>query len=130
MPFKSAGEDQIFPALLQKTDKNFFTIIQTLYRHSLKLGYVPKTWRGVRVTFLSKPEKEDYSNPSSYRPISLMSFLLKGLEKLIDREIREIDLTSNPLRNEQHAYRRGRGTESAIHDLVNYIEKSDRKSVV
>ena len=29
-----------------------------------------------------------------------MSFLSKGLEKLIDREIREIDLISNPLRNE------------------------------
>ena len=130
MPFKSAGEDQIFPALLQKTDDEFFIIIQTLYRHSLKLGYVPKSWRGVLVTFISKPEKEDYSIPSSYRPISLMSFILKGLEKLIDREIREVDLIVNPLRNEQHAYRRGRGTESAIHNLVNYIEKSTERNKI
>ena len=59
-----------------------------------------------------------------------MSFTLKGLEKLIDREIREVDLIENSLRNEQHAYRRGRGTESAILDLVNFIEIATERQKV
>ena len=99
-------------------------ILQSLYRHSLILGYVPKIWRGVLVTFLSKPGKDDYSKAGAYRPISLMSFILKGLEKLIDRVIRQEDLMVNKLMPEQHAYQKGKGTESAIHHLVNYIEKS------
>lgn len=48
--------------------------------------------------------------------------MLKTLEKIIDREIRETHLNKNPLHVSQHAYQRGKGTESALHSLVNKIE--------
>jgi hypothetical protein len=41
------------------------------------------------VTFLPKPRKPDYTEARSYLPISLSSILLKTMEKLVDRHIRD-----------------------------------------
>lgn len=121
-PYKTAGQDGIFPALLQKTLDSTITHIQRLFRGSLKLGHIPKIWRGITVTFIPKPGKDTYESASSYRPISLMSFMLKTLEKLIDRKLRDEELLANPLHKNQHAYQKGKGTESALHQLTHTIE--------
>jgi len=47
-------------------------------RHSLLLS-----WRIARVSFIPKPGRLDYTNSEAFRPISLTSFLLTGLEKLV-----------------------------------------------
>jgi len=57
-----------------------------LLRASLALGYIPISWRHIRVVFISKPGKP-LSQAKSLRLISLMSFILKTLEKLLDRHI-------------------------------------------
>lgn len=123
MPYKAPGEDGIFPALLQKVDKLVTPILRDLFRTSLKFGFIPLTWRGTFVTFIPKAGKERYDQAKSFRPISLMSFILKILEKLIDRRIRDIELKDNMLHNAQHAYQAGKGTESALHSLITDIEK-------
>lgn len=122
-PFKSAGSDEVFPALLQKSLPNTVTILQTLFRASLLTGYIPSPWRGTRVTFIPKPGK-DPSLASSYRPISLTSFVIKTLEKLIDKKVRYTELISSPINNAQHAYRSGRSVESALHNLLRVAEKA------
>lgn len=125
-PFKSPGEDGIFPALLHKASDAIIPILAVLFKASVKLNYIPVTWRGTFVTFIPKADKATYDKAKSYRPISLMSFILKTLEKLIDRRIREKDLEIRPLSNSQHAYQQGKGTESALHYLVTEIEKNTR----
>jgi hypothetical protein len=42
-------------------------------------------WRQVRVTFIPNPGKSDYTEAKAYRPISLSSFLLMMMEKVVDR---------------------------------------------
>jgi ribonuclease HI len=74
--------------------------------------------------FIPKPGKDDYSSAKAFRPISLMSFLLKGLERLVDRDLRDGALKRMPLHEKQHAYRAGRSTESALHQLVSRVEKA------
>nr|XP_044249376.1 uncharacterized protein LOC123002812 [Drosophila takahashii] len=66
--------------------------------------------------------KPSQTSPKDFRPISLSSFLLKTLERLIDTHIR---LTTNPslLSNAQYAYRKGRSTDTALHSLVSCIER-------
>lgn len=120
--YKTAGDDEIFPALLQKGSDLLVSFLQTLFRASLKLSYVPKTWRNTLVTFIPKPGKENYGLTDSQRAICLMSFILKTLEKLLDKRIRQTDLANCPLDNSQHAYQSGKGTESALHDLVHHID--------
>jgi Reverse transcriptase (RNA-dependent DNA polymerase) len=120
-PFKSPGEDG--PALLQKAENVVVPILQEFFRISLRLGYIPKSWRETFVKFIPKAAKARYDTPKAFRPISLMSFILKTLEKLVDHRLRNKTLVNSPLHNSQHAYQPGKGTESALHNLVSEVEK-------
>jgi len=53
-----------------------------------------------------------------------MSFLLKTLERLVDRFIRDDTLIKYLLNENQHAYMAGKSTDTALHVLVGKIEKA------
>ena len=95
-----------------------------LFRASLALNYIPQTWRKVRAVFIPKPGRTSYTDPKDYRPISLSSFLLKWIEKLLNRLIRDTVLKVNPLHPLQFAYQAGKSTETAHHYLISKIEKA------
>jgi hypothetical protein len=44
------------------------------------------------------------------------------MEKLVDRHVRDGVLRIHPLNRNQHAYQKGKSTETALHNLVNRIE--------
>ena len=123
-PFKASGVDGIFPALLQKGLDIILEPLTRIYKACLAIGYVPLSWRTARVVFLPKPGKVTYKEAKSFRPVSLTSFLLKGLERLLDRHIRDKYLSQVPLNPRQHAYRAGHSTETALHDVVLRIERT------
>ena len=52
-------------------------------------GHVPTAWRQVKVVFIPKPGRNSYCGPKDFRPISPTSFLLKTLERLVDRFLRD-----------------------------------------
>lgn len=121
-PFKSPGEDGIFPALIQKSIHIIVNRLRRIFIASLSLKYVPNRWRGTRVAFTPKPGNTDYSKANNFRPISLTSFFLKTLEKLIDRYIRDRPLSIKRLQPKQHAYQLGKSCENALHNLLTTIE--------
>ena len=86
-------------------------------------GYVPTIWRQVKVVFIPKPGRNSYCGPKDFRPISLTLFLLKTLERLVDRFLRDETLVSKPLHPNQHAYQAGKSVETALHQLVVQVEK-------
>ncbi|XP_048484155.1 uncharacterized protein LOC105391530 [Plutella xylostella] len=124
MPFKTGGEDNIFPALLQEACDIILPIVVKIFRASYAWGYMPHLWTRVRVTFIPKTGNRDKSLPKSYRPISLTSFMLKAMEKVINLHIRTGYLTQNPLHVKQHAYQKGKSTETALIELTDRIEKA------
>ena len=126
-PFKSAGPDGLFPALLQKGLDLLTPHLRYLFRCSYCLGHVPKPWRGVKITFIPKAGRKDTENPKSFRPISLMSFLLKGMERLIELHARLEYLSAKPLNPRQFAYQAGKSTETSIHRLIRLIESTIHK---
>jgi hypothetical protein len=75
-------------------------------------------WRQVKVVFIPKPGRATYGGPKDYRPISLTSLLLKTMERLVDRFIRDEMTVSSPLHSNQHAHQAGKSTETALHQLV------------
>lgn len=97
IPLKYPGTDKIMPAMLQQASDHITELICILFKASLRLKYIPKSWRGVIVLFLPKPGKTNYSLAENYRPISLTSFLLKALEKLVDRYIRDGPLKTHKI---------------------------------
>ena len=97
------------------------TPICKLYRASLATGYIPWSWRIARVSFIPKPGRLDYTNSKAFRPISLTSFFLKGLDKLVDRYLRSETLVDLPLNPRQHVYQAGKST---LHQLVKRVERA------
>jgi hypothetical protein len=75
------------------------------------------------MVFIPKPGKTP-TQAKSFHPNSLMSFILKILEKIIDRYIRDGVLVEKPLHQNQYAYRAGMATEIPLFQVVKRLEKS------
>lgn len=123
-PYKSAGVDEILPVMLQKAWHRIGHHLLAIFNASLRFGYIPKLWQGVRVVFIPKPGKDNYTLPKSFRPISLTSFLLKTMERLIERYIKDCISVDCPISSGQHAFQAGKSTETALHALITDIEYS------
>ena len=83
LPFKAPGPDGIYPVLLQKGWNSIRNIYQTIFQMCLKYSYVPKVWKEGTGIFIPKPGKENYHEVKSFRMITLTSFQLKWLERLV-----------------------------------------------
>jgi hypothetical protein len=116
--------DGIYPALLQEGRGVLIPYLVRIFRSCMATGCVPAVWRQVRVVFIPKPGRNSYSGPKDFRPISLTSFLLKTMERLVDRFLRDEILTLRPLHPNQHAYQTGKSVETAPHQLVVRVEKA------
>ena len=118
-PFKTAGGDKISPKMIQEALPSILDELFRLFIGSLTLSQIPDNWTKVEVIFIPKPGKNP-ADPKGYRPISLSSFILKTMERLVDLYVREHLL----LHENQFAYRKGKSTELAIHQLVSKLEKA------
>ena len=119
---KSPGPDGLKPIIFQYFPDNIFDEIAFIYKGCVALAFTPSAWRNSKVVFIPKPGKSDYTLPSSFRPISLSNYLLKGLERLcvwrVDKSLIEF-----PIHDRQHGFRCDRSTETAISEVTNEIEK-------
>ena len=130
-PQKTPGPDKVYPVLLQKGTGLLHRRLCLALRASLALGYIPRAWQLTEVVFIPKPEKTGQDCAKAFRPICLMSFILKTLEKLLDRHIRDNVLGSNGLDKDQHAYSPGKSTITALQRLVGRVENTlDNKEVL
>jgi nitrite reductase/ring-hydroxylating ferredoxin subunit len=123
--YKFPGIDGIMPIMLQQGFELLAGKFLMLLRVSLALGYIPMSWKHIRVAFIPKPGKS-LSQAKSLRPISVVSFILKTPEKLLDRHITDGVLVEKPLHQNQFAYRAGMSTETALFQVVYRLEKSLR----
>jgi hypothetical protein len=90
----------------------------------LALGYIPEAWQRVSVIFIPKPGRTLYELAKSFRPIKVTSFLLITMERFVDQSTRMGPLIRFPSERLQHAYQRGRSSETALHDLVSRIKSA------
>jgi len=116
--------DGIFLALLQEGWEILIPYLVRMCRACLATGYVPAMWRQVKVVFIPKPSRNSYCGPTDLRPISLTLFLLKTIQRLVDRFLRDEILALQPLHPKQHAYQAGKSVETALHQLVVWAEKA------
>jgi hypothetical protein len=122
-PPKNLGMDGIYLALLQQGWEMVIPYQIRIFRACLAMGHVPAIWHQVKVVFIPKPGRNSYTGPSDFRPINLTSFLLKTMERLVDRYLRDGVLALRPLHPNQHAYQAGKCVETALHQLVIRVEK-------
>jgi len=121
--FKSPGPDGIIPAELQEAFDILLPWLIIIYNGCLLLSHIPRGWRTSKVVFIPKAGKASHVKPNDFRPICLNSFLLKSLERILEEKIRA-SIKPGSLNKAQHAYSKGKSTETALHTLVHSIEKS------
>jgi hypothetical protein len=83
-PYRSPGMDGIFPALLHEVWSILVPYLVKIFRACLVTSYVPTTWRELMVVFIPEPVRNSNCGYMDFRPISITSFLLKTMEKLVD----------------------------------------------
>ena len=123
-PDKIGGCDEIKPKALQNLPEIAIKRLTTLFKAIIEIGYTPKIWRESRVAFIPKQGKTDYTDARAWRPISLSTFLIKSIEKLVLWQLDELSLINDSLSKDQHAFRAGYSTESALSDFVDSVESS------
>ena len=125
-PYKSPGPDGIYPCMLQHACKDgaFALFLASLLRDCFTHGYIPHGWRQARVAFIPKPGRGDYTEVRAFRPISLTSFLLKLMERLILWRLQECELRDSPISKNQFAFLPGKTTEHALHLVTSQVEEA------
>ncbi len=122
-PYKAAGPDELSPIILQNVTKDILLRYVEMFRASLALSYIPKAWRKANVVFIPKAGKVNYNEVKAFRPITLSSFQLKTLEKLVLWRISEHTLSTNPQSKYQHAFRKNYSTDTALSVVVDKAEQ-------
>jgi hypothetical protein len=116
--------DGIFPALLQEGQEVLIAHLIRIFSACLATGYVPVSWCHIKAVFTPKHGKNFFSGPRVFRPISLTSFLLKTMERLVDKYLQDEILVLRPLHPNQHACQAGKSVETALIQLVVRVEKA------
>ena len=96
---------------------------------SLTTGVFPEAWKIAEVVPIPK-SKGGSNDPSSHRPISLLSHLSKLLEKVVCNQLTQYLTDNDILYQRQYAYRRGHSTEDAMLDAVEWISQNQERGEV
>lgn len=126
-PYKTPGPDGLGPIMLQHLPAEYYTHLAGLMKIMVEIGHVPFPWRDCELILIPKGGKRDKKDPRAYRPISLMSFTYKAFERLCGWELEESYFSKKPLLKQQHAFRKGQSTDSALLEATDYIESGTKR---
>ena len=116
-PTKYSGPDSITPKMLKSTAAAITPFVPRLFNLSLMLGKLPTEWKTARVVPI--PKSSQTSDPSNYRPVSLLSILSKLLEKHIQSHLLDHLADNCPLSDKQWGFfLKGRSTTGALLSAV------------
>ena len=121
-PNKAPGPDEIRNEMIKQAWQWIKDPVRMIFHHSLTLGVTPEPWHHTTGCVIPKPLKPDYTNPRAFRVISLTSSFQKILERLILWYLEQDLSIPRKLTKNQHGFKKGKSTESAIHTLVRRIE--------
>jgi len=123
IPFKSAGTDGIVFALLQQEVNPLTTHQCRIFRACLGRIIFPKLGGRSRWRLSLNPGRPNYTEVKEYCPINLTSFMLKTMEKLVGRHIRDEILGLHHLHQYQFAHQPEKSTETALHHVITHIKE-------
>ena len=113
---KSTSNDGISPKMLKCTSVSIARMLSDLFNMSISTGTFPSDWKVGRITPI--PKGVDNSQPSGYRPISVLPAVSKLIEHHI-KNIVEVFLKSHsPISIRQWGFMSKRSTMSALIRVV------------
>ena len=112
----STGPDNINIQHLKHLGTLAIEYLTKIYNLAIKTNTLPHIWKLAKIIPIPKPNK-NLGESTSYRPISLLSPIVKTLEKAILPEITQ-NITNI---HHQHGFKANHSTTTALHKITNTI---------
>ena len=119
---KANGPDGINSHVLKQCSSLLASPLCRLFNLSLRAGHFPAKWKEANVTPIFK--KNDPSDPSNYRPISLLSILGKVMEKIVHKHVFNFLHDNSIISPLQSGFIPGDSTTNQLVDIYNSISKA------
>ena len=113
---KALGPDELESLILKKLGTNATAYITEMFNRSIKHSVIPGIWKCSRVIPLLKPGKPA-DQAKSYRPVSLLSPLIK----LLETSMLPFVLESFSHAEHRHGFRKGHSTNTALCEIDDHI---------
>ena len=121
-PSKALGPNEVSLLMLKHLGPKAHSYIAGMFQTIFNTGVIPSIWKTARITPLLKPGKPDDTG-KSYRPVSLLSPLVKALETLLLPLLTE----NLPMADHQHGFWKGRSTATALYEIDCHITRGLNK---
>ena len=119
---KSTSLDDLPFKILKLVAAHIAPILARIYNIMIESGVYPSSLKSARVTPVFK--KGDRLNPTNYRPISVLKSINKIFERLLLSRLESFFETHNIITAHQYGFRKNRGTDDAIMDILGSIRNS------
>ncbi|OAQ58954.1 reverse transcriptase [Pochonia chlamydosporia 170] len=110
--------------MLQAIWPSISHVTTLLYNACLTLGYHPTAFKTAEVAMIPKLNKRDLSDVSAWRPISLLSCLSKGLERVIGRRLAYLAVKYKVLHPNQAGALPKRSATDIVTALIYDVERA------
>ena len=121
---KAPGIDNVYNDILKKAiGACFHKLLARAFTISLKLGFIPYVWKVSVLCMLIKPDKPP-SQTTKYRPISLLSAIMKLFERVIEQRLRKHLEDNGFFSKYQSGFRKSKSTNDHLFRLSQTIIKS------
>ena len=121
---KAPGSNTIHSEVLRLcTTTSLFHQLANFFTSSIQLGYIPTAWKIATLRMLLKPDKLP-SLTTSYKPISLISSIMKLSERVIEQRLRSHHENIGLLNKHQSGFRRAKSTDDHLFRLSQSIMES------
>ena len=121
---RGPGPDSIHNEVLKLgTTTSLFHHLARLFTSSIQLGYIPTAWKIATLRMLLKPDKLP-SLTTSYRPISLISSIMKLFERVIEQRLRSHLEHIGFINKHQSGFRKAKSTDYHLFRLSQFIMES------
>ena len=121
---KAPGPDNIHNEVLRPgTTTSLYHHLVRLFTSSIQLGYIPTAWKIATLRMLLKPDKLP-SLTTSYRPVSLVSSIMKLFERVIEQRLRSHLEHIGFINKHQSGFRKAKSTDDHLFTLSQSIMES------
>ena len=121
---KAPGIDNVYNIILKKAiGTGFYKVLARAFTISLKLGFISHVWKIAVLCMLIKPDKPP-SQTTSYRPISLLSAIMKLFERVIEKRLRKHLEDNGFFSKYQSGFRKSKSTNDHLFCLSQTIMES------
>ena len=124
-PRRCPGPSGLTYHALRRLPDNFIQALTDLFNASLACGYFPRPFKTANIRLIPKPQKSP-TDPSNYRPISLLDGLGKTFERLLLYRLRTHLEDNNYIPPTQFGFRPLTSTEDAVNTILTYTDCSLR----